>query len=588
MRPLVQACPLSIFVLLAAALVLGPHGAAAQQDSPPGEPEAATGFTNKPLVRGTGHMVVAAHPLAAQAGREILRRGGSAIDAAIAIQMMLNLVEPQSSGIGGGAFILHWDAKTRTLTTYDGRETAPKAARPNRFLGADGTPIKFGLARRSGLSVGVPGVLRVLEQAHRDHGKLQWRTLFEPAIRYAEHGFAVSPRLNKLLRRVGPHHFDPSARAYFFDPSGEPRPAGYRLKNPELAQTFRIIAEEGTAPFYSGTIARDIVTKVKSAPKLPGDITRDDLSGYRALRKPPVCGYYRRFRVCGMGPPSSGGLTVLQVLGLVEPFDLGNRPLSAAAVHLLAEAQKLAYADRARYIADADFVPVPRGLLDPDYLRTRRALIRRNTSMGKARPGHPPAVHGTFGRDGSTEWPGTSHISVIDKEGNAVALTSTIEQAFGSGLMVRGFLLNNELTDFSFRPVDSLGRAVANRVEGGKRPRSSMAPTMVFDEAGKLFMIAGSPGGSRIILYVLKALVGVIDWRLDAQAAVSLPNFGARRGPVELERDTYAARLAEPLRAYGHEIRLSPMTSGLHIIVIRDGVLEGGADPRREGRALAD
>lgn len=578
---------LKMFALLAVGIVPGMHGAAAQQDIHRAEPEPTTGLVQKRLVRGEKHMVVAAHPLAAEAGREVLRRGGSAIDAVIAVQMVLNLVEPQSSGIGGGAFILHWDAKTRTLTSYDGRETAPAAARPDRFLGPDGKPHKFGLTRGSGLSVGVPGVLRALEMAHKAHGKLPWKTLFGPAIAHARRGFEVSPRLHKLLMRVGPSRFDAVARSYFFDSHGAPRPVGYRLTNPALAQTLETIAERGPDAFYSGEIAADIVARVRSTPRLPGDMTLADIAGYRAVRREPVCGAYRGRRVCGMGPPSSGGITILQVLGMIEPFDLGRKPLDPRSVHLIVEAEKLAYADRARYLADADFIRVPKGLIDPEYLAGRRSLINPGASIAKALPGKPPAV-GSFGVDATVEHPGTSHISIVDAQGNAVAMTTTIEQAFGSGLMVRGFLLNNELTDFSPRPLDRSGRPVANRVQPGKRPRSSMSPTMVFDETGNLFMVTGSPGGSRIILYVLKTLIGVIDWGLDAQAAVSLANFGSRRGPVELERGTQAADLVSALGKLGHEFRISPMTSGLHVIVVRGDELEGGADPRREGQALAD
>jgi len=552
------------------------------------EPEAETGQAKKRLVRGTSQMVVAAHPLAAEAGRAILRAGGTAMDAAIAVQMVLNLVEPQSSGIGGGAFLLYWDAAQKTLNAYDGREVAPKTATPDRFLNRQGARLSFGNASTGGLAVGVPGLLRMLELGHRKHGRLDWASLFQPAIELAQQGFPLSRRLNGLLRRADPDRFGSTAREYFFAADGAPRPPGYRLRNPALAQTFRLISEQGADAFYAGDLAKAIVTRVRTARRNPGDMTLTDLSEYRAEARAPVCGRYRGYRVCGMGPPSSGGLTVLQVLMILERFDLGAKPLNSRALHLIAEAEKLAYADRTRYMADADFVPVPKGLIDRTYLRSRSRLIQRSRAMDRAAPGDPPAREGVFGAPRSKEQPGTSHISIIDADGNAVSMTSSIERAFGSGLMAAGFLLNNELTDFSFHPHDEMGRPIANRVEPGKRPRSSMAPTIVFDNGNEPFMITGSPGGSRIILYVLKSLIAVLDWGLDAQTAAALANFGSRNGPLELERGHDWAAQAEWLRARGHSLRQSSMTSGLHIIVMRNSGPEGGADPRRDGQALAD
>jgi gamma-glutamyltranspeptidase/glutathione hydrolase len=572
---------LSLGLVLVALLT---QPAAAQDER--AEPEAASGVAEKVLTRGKQQMVVAAHPLAAEAGREVLRAGGTALDAAIAAQMMLNLVEPQSSGIGGGAFLLYWDAEARRLTAYDGRETAPAAATPERFLDETGARLDFGDASTGGLAVGVPGLLRMLEMAHRAHGLLDWARLFDPAITMAENGFPVTARLNGLLQR-GAGRLGPRARAYFLHEDEKPHPPGHQLRNPELAETFRRIAAGGADAFYRGPIARDIVNAVRNAHGNPGDMTTHDLATYRAEARAPVCGPYRAYRVCGMGPPSSGGLTVLQVLMMLERFDLGHEPLNARALHLIAEAQRLAYADRAKYMADADFVDVPEGLIDPAYLLARSKLISPHRAMGRAEPGDPPENHGLFGSDTDIEQPGTTHISVIDAQGNVAAMTSSIERAFGSGLMVGGFLLNNQLTDFSFRPADREGRPIANRVEAGKRPRSSMAPTVVFD-GGAPVIVTGSPGGSRIIPYVLKSLIGVIDWGLDAQEAVSLPNFASRGGPLELEGGYDWSAQAQALRGLGHSLRGTSMTSGLHMIIRRGDHLEGGADPRRDGVALAD
>lgn len=574
---------------LLALWLCGSFGIPAAAQFTPAQPEAATGQAAKTLVRASRHMAVAAHPLAAAAAREALRKGGSAVDAAIAAQLVLNLVEPQSSGIGGGAFLLHWDAKAGKLASYDGRETAPKAAKPDRFLNDAGRPMGRRNAVLSARSVGVPGLVAMLELAHKRHGKLPWAELSAPAIELAEDGFSVGARLHKLLKWRGAKGFSPAARAYFFDAKGRPWPVGHKLKNPPFAETLKRLSKGGAAAFYEGPIAKDIVAAVNAGPKSLKDMTAEDLRAYRAKARPPICVPYRRTRVCGMGPPSSGALTIGQVLTLLAPFDLGKEPLAAGALHLIAEAQRLAYADRRRYMADADFVAVPDGLLDPAYLARRRALIDPARSMGRAKPGRPPgARQGAFGRDGTIEGAGTSHISIIDGDGNAVAMTTTIEAAFGSGLMVRGFLLNNELTDFAFAPRDADGRPATNRVEGGKRPRSSMSPTIVFDANGKVRMVAGSPGGSRIILYVLKALIAYLDWGLDAQAAAALANFGSRNGPFEIEEGSAAVAAKDALEARGHRLRVAPMTSGAHIIVVGADGLEGGADPRREGAALGD
>lgn len=534
-------------------------------------------------------MIVAANPYATRAGAQILAQRGSAIDAAIAAQMVLNLVEPQSSGIGGGAFILHWDDKTKSLKTYDGRESAPLAATPDRFLNTDDTRMDFRTAAFGGLPVGTPGLLRVLELAHKKYGRLAWKSLFKPAINLATEGFDLSPRLHNLLTASGPDAFGPKARAYFFDELGKPWPVGHKLKNQDFASTLSTIAEEGAGAFYQGKIAQAIVDKVALPESNKGTLTLEDLANYQAKERPPVCVPYREYKVCGMGPPSSGALTIGQVLKLIEPFDLGDEPMTPNAVHLIAEAQKLAFADRRKYMADPDFTPVPTGLLDPTYMSARRSLISHETTMGRAKAGAPPNVKkSSFGEDATIENKGTSHISIVDASGNAVSMTTTIESGFGANIMVGGFLLNNELTDFSFFPKDKSGTPIANRVEPGKRPRSSMSPTMVFDKHSKLHMITGSPGGSRIIPYVLKTLIAHIDWGLDAAEAAALTNFGSRNGPLEIEPDGLTPALDDTLSALGHKIRQSEMTSGSHIIIRTKEGLQGGADPRREGLAIGE
>lgn len=571
-------CFLPVAVMMAA---LAP---AALAQAP--QPEAATGFQPKPPVSAARHMVAAAHPLAARAGLDILRQGGNAIDAAVAVQLALGVVEPQSSGLGGGAFLLHWDAASGRLSSYDGRETAPAAAVPKRFLTADGRPMDFFDAVVGGRSVGVPGVPRLLEEVHRRHGRLPWPRLMDPAIRLAEDGFAVTPRLHALLD--GDRHLRrmEAARSHFYRADGSAPAVGDRLVNAPLAATLRLLAAQGSRPFYDGAVALDIVAAVRGAGVAPGDLAAADMAAYRVVERAPVCAPYRAFEVCGMGPPSSGGIAVIQMLKLLERFDLSALPpLSVEAAHLLTEAGRLAYADRDRYVADPDFVAPP-ALLDPAYLRERAALIRTDATSGTAPAGEPPRRAGHWTPQASTELPSTTQVSIVDDDGNAVSLSSSIENAFGSRLLVRGFLLNNQLTDFSFRPeID--GRPVANRVEGGKRPRSSMAPMIVF-EAGRPRLVVGSPGGSQIIGYVAQAIVAVLDWRLDPQAAVALPHVLSRNGPTELEAGTAAEDLAGALGALGHEVRVHPMTSGLHAVAVTASGLAGGADPRREGAAFGD
>lgn len=575
---------------LAAGAALWLSGSAIAQVSQ-AEPEAAVGAeSRREAVVGQQHMAVTAHPAASAAALEMLRAGGSAIDAAIAAQMVLTLAEPQSSGIGGGAFLVHFDAEDRIAATYDGRETAPMLTTEARFLDDDGVPLPWREAVFSGRSIGVPGVLAALELAHKEHGKLPWPDLFQPAINLAEEGFEVGPRLNGLLAGMGADQFFPAARAYFFDEAGEPWPVGHVIKNPDLADTLRRIAANGADAFYLGEVARDIVDAVQTTARMPGDMTLTDLSDYVAKSRPPVCSTYRRRTVCGMGPPSSGALAVSQTLALLDGSAIGP-VMSDTALHRIAEAEKLAFADRNEYVGDTDFVSVPvEGMLDASYIAERRRLIDPDKAIEEAEPGNPPMIEPVEnGADATKESPGTSQISIVDGEGNALSMTTTIESAFGARLMVRGFLLNNELTDFSFLHTDDAGKKIANRVQPGKRPRSSMSPTLVFAEDGDLELVLGSPGGSRIIPYVVKGIVGAIDWKLDAQAIADLPNFGSRNGPFELEEGHEGSAFVPLLEQRGQTIRVAGMTSGLNIIRVRgDGSLEGGSDPRREGVALAD
>ncbi|MDV2992780.1 MAG: Glutathione hydrolase proenzyme [Chroococcidiopsis sp. SAG 2025] len=541
-------------------------------------------------VRTQKYMAVAAHPLAAAAGNDILRRGGNAVDAAIAIQMVLGLVEPQYSGIGGGAFLTYYDAKRKQVRTYDGRETAPAAARPDRFLNADGKPLQFYDAVVGGKSVGVPGVVRMLEMVHKAHGKLPWQELFQPAIQLAQQGFPISPL---LYDRLSKEKYLPSlepARSYFYQADGTPKPVGTILVNRPYAEVLSRIANSGADAFYRGEIARDIANTVQKA-TVAGDLTTDDLATYQAKERSPVCGVYRVYKICSMGPPSSGGLTVLQILGMLENFQLSTlKPESTQAVHLFAEAGRLAYADRGLYMADADFVPVPvNELIDPEYLNNRAKLINPQRALTDAEPGElrsPQKL--VWGQDNAIEFPSTSHTTIVDRNGNSVSMTTSIEDTFGSRLMVRGFLLNNQLTDFSFSPTTPDGKAIANRVEPRKRPRSSMAPTMVFDRQGKLVMAVGSAGGARIINYVAQALIAVLDWKLDSQQAMSLPHYGNRDGATELETNTSLLNLQQSLETLGHSVQVVEQISGSHAIVRTEKGLVGGADPRREGIAIGE
>ncbi|MDZ4326578.1 MAG: gamma-glutamyltransferase [Pseudomonas sp.] len=572
-------------------------------------PEAASGYRADLQTRhASKHMAAAANPLAAEAGRAMLRQGGSAIDAAIAMQAVLTLVEPQSSGIGGGAFIVLWDGKT--MRTYDGRETAPAGATEKLFLQADGTPMPFTQAQIGGRSVGTPGVLRALELAHRKHGRLPWAQLFEPAIKLAEQGFPISPRLHQLIASDSSMQRSPDMMAYFRNTDGSPKAVGTLLKNPALAAAFKRIAKEGPDALYKGPIAQEIVAKVQGHAN-PGSLSLNDLGGYSAKERAPLCSDYKRWQVCGMPPPSSGGIAVAQILGTLQALETRDpryalaplKPVKSTrsagiepapeAVHLISEAERLAYADRALYVADSDFVPVPvKGLVDPTYLASRAALIG-DRSMGTARPGTPPGIQVAYAPDRSPLRISTSQVVAVDDLGGAVSMTTTVESAFGSHLMVQGFLLNNQMTDFSFTPEEN-GQKVANRVEPGKRPRSSMAPTLIFDrQSGEFLATLGSPGGSQIIEYVAKSTVGLLDWNLDPQTAINLPNFGSRNGPTELEQGQFSAELIQALKDKGHSVSEIDMTSGTQAIVrVKDAQgkasLAGGADPRREGEALGD
>ena len=581
----------------------------------PLQPEIATGFTHQTDVVTQKFAVAAANPWATQAGFEMLKAGGSAVDAAIAVQMVLGLVEPQSSGIGGGAFLLHSAAAEGTgaapkVQAFDGRETAPAAATENLLLSAEGKPLAFHAAVVGGRSVGTPGVLRMLAQAHAQHGKLPWAQLFKPAIALASQGFAISPRLHAQLKADAYLRLDPTARAYFYQSSGEPHPVGHVLRNPELADVLQRIATEGVQAFYSGDVAEAVVRKVQQHPSNPGQLVLSDLANYQAKERTPLCFDYaaasRVYRVCGFPPPSSGVIAIGQILGLLQhtPASLMTSPTEMVDgtpdprwLHLYTEASRLAFADRAQYVADPDFAPAHSGewqsLLSSVYLRERSKLIRP-TAMTQVTPGVPVrAQSSSFAPMAEQPEYGTSHISIVDGYGNALAMTTTIEDAFGSRQMVKGFLLNNELTDFSFVPRDAQGRLVANRVQPNKRPRSSMSPTLVFDKAtGQLVMSVGSPGGAMIIHFTAKTLVGVLSWGLSPQQAIALPNFGSVGGPLVLEGGRFAPATLAALRERGHEVREQALTSGLQAVVKQHKndkpMWVSGADPRREGWVLGE
>ncbi|MCC2615761.1 gamma-glutamyltransferase [Aestuariibacter halophilus] len=553
------------------------------------EPEAATGYDQKKAYVAENYMVSAANPYASWAGKNVLKRGGSAIDAAIAVQAMLTLVEPQSSGIGGGAFILYWDNKTKQLHTFDGRETAPENVNAYLFTNKDGSVMKWRDAVVGGRSVGVPGALKALEMAHQAYGKLPWETLFSDASMMAENGFKVSNRLARLVAmdfHPGLREFTES-NAYFY-PGGEPLKLGYLRKNRKLAKVLMGIARDGADYLYKGELAKQIAETVQNSPINPGVLTAEDFAQYKAKRRSAVCGKYRVYKVCGMAPPSSGGINVLQILKMLEPYELSKyAPNDINALHLFTQASRLAYADRSVYVADSDFTQLPFGaLINNTYLSRRAESIKPEKDMGYARPGTPYSS-GFWGIDTAFELPNTSHIAIVDSEGNAVSMTTSIEFAFGSGLMVEGFMLNNQLTDFSLSPSQN-GYPALNRVEPGKRPRSAMSPTMVFNQDGSLNLVLGSPGGSRIISYVTQTLIGVLDWQLDIQQAINLPKITNRNDYTALEKGTSLEALKAAFEQRGHEVKIIDLNSGLHGIMLRDGKLIGGADPRREGVAVGE
>lgn len=557
-----------------------PLWAAGQQD-----PEAATGLVQKQQVSAKQFMVVSANPYATEAGYQILAQGGSAVDAAIATQLVLGLVEPQSSGIGGGLFMLAWQDKTKTLYTLDGRETAPAAATPDWFV-QNGQLLSWPQAFVGGKAVGTPGVIAALAQSHQKFGKLPWSTLFQPAITLAQQGFKVSPRLHMLLagsQHPGLKQFTAS-RDYFF-PDGKALAVGFVRKNPAYAQLLTEVAKQGPAAFYQGKNARAIVDAVNQASINPGKMTLQDVSTYQPVWREPVCAPYRQLKVCGMAPPSSGSIAVLQILGILNQFDLSKvKPQSVAAVHLISQASRLAFADRERYAADPAFSPVPvQGLLAVDYLKQRAAQIDLKADNNQITAGVPQGAM-PLGEAKAPEYANTSHLSVVDKDGNAVSMTTSIENAFGSGLMVNGYLLNNQLTDFSLQAREN-GLWVANRVEAGKRPRSSMAPMLVFDQQQQLQMIAGSPGGSRIINYVAQSLVAMIDWQMGPQQAADLAKFTHRNDVLAIEEGTPLVHLTGQLQEMGYQVRTSELNSGLHLIKRAGQQWQAGADPRREGLA---
>ena len=579
-----------------------------QGSSIPALPEGPSGRTIKPGWATTTFAVAAANPLAAEAGARMLRAGGSALDAAVAVQMVLTLVEPQSSGIGGGAFLLHWDGSK--LQAWDGRETAPAAADERLFLLPSGKPMSVQQALVGGRAVGVPGTVRLLEAAHQQHGRLPWAQVLQPAITLADSGFPISHRLHTQLLADAALRQDPQAGAYFYRADGQPHSVGHLLRNPALAAVLRRIANEGSAAFYTGAVAADIAARVQAHPSNPGRLTVADLAAYSIKLRTPLCTDWRTStRVCGMPPPSSGHLAVMQILGLLDaaaPITQAATPAlqaglpSADWLHQYTEASRLAYADRAQYVADPDFTRAPGGdwssLLDPAYLRSRAALIgpRSLQQAAPGVPGPPGSQRSAYAAQTDQPEHGTSHISIVDSQGHALAMTTTIEAVFGAHLMsdggsglAGGFLLNNELTDFSLVPTDAHGKPVANRVQPGKRPRSSMSPTLVFDRRdGRLLMSLGSPGGPAIIHFVAKTLIATLDWGLNAQQALDLPNFGSFNGPTVLEQGLFPSATVLALRARGHSVVETDLTSGLQAIQRTPSGWFGAADPRREGVVL--
>ncbi|MEX1259235.1 MAG: gamma-glutamyltransferase [Balneolaceae bacterium] len=569
----------------------------------PEQPEVATGYTEKPGWATSEFSVAAANPLATDAGYQILKAGGSAVDAAIAVQMVLALAEPQSSGIGGGAFLLTFDGES--VNAYNGRERAPAAADEKLFYDENDEPLSYGDAIRSGLSVGVPGTIAMLAYAHQEHGVLPWSELFEPAITLAEEGFKISPRLQGLLEADESLREDDIAQDLYYDENGDAHSVGYNLKNPALAEILRQVAAEGTSGFYNETVAQHIVDRVK-AHERPGKMEVEDILTYpeQDFETEAMCNGWKTYEICGMPPPSSGHIAIMQMLGIMENLEATEEPLqegvpTAEWMHQYLESAKLSYADRAQYIGDPNYTEPPannwHSLLGEDYLRERATLIN-SEAMESAEPGVPGPLTAVYGMQPEQPEMGTSHISIVDRNGNSVSMTTTIEQGFGSRIMSNGgtglrggFLLNNELTDFARIPEDLQGNPMANRVEGGKVPRSSMSPSLVFDaESGEFVASVGSPGGAAIIHYTAKAIIGMLDWGLNAQQAINLPNFANYNGPTLLEDERFTVEVIEALEVMGHEISERDLTSGLQAIQKTEDGYFGGADPRREGVVMGD
>lgn len=553
----------------------------------PLDPELATGLTQSKRATAKKFMAATANPHATNAAYQVLEKGGSAVDAIVAAQAMLTLTEPQSSGIGGGAFALYWDEKQKQMTSFDGRERAPMALQSDYFTNKFGPKPKWIDAIVGGGSVGAPGSIKMLFTMHQRYGKLPWSTLFDDTIMLAEKGFAVSPRLAKLVGSR--YNFglqkDPVAKGYFF-PDGKPVEEGQILVNKPLAKILKRIATEGPKAFYEGENAQAIVNKVNKHKDNPGVLSLMDLQQYYPVERPPVCVAYHQNKVCSMGPPSSGGVTAMQILKQLEFLNFsGLKPQSAEAIHYFTQSSRLAFADRNRYLADSDYVKVPtQALLQADYLKQRSTLIS-NKDMGKAKPGVPMPLL-AYHDDQSPELPSTSHLVIVDAQGNGISMTTSIEFAFGSGMMVNGYLLNNQLTDFSM--VDkSDGKWVANRIQPGKRPRSSMTPVIALDKQNRLKLLVGSPGGSRIINYVAYTMIGVFDWNMDIQSAIEMPRVTNRNDYTALEKNTEIAALSTALEAMGHKVKVHDLNSGIQgIQILADGTLVGGADPRREGKAM--
>ncbi|MBE0378970.1 gamma-glutamyltransferase [Pseudoalteromonas prydzensis] len=551
------------------------------------EPEAATGHQIKQQVTGKQFMVAAANPYAAQAGQTILAQGGSAVDAAIATQLVLTLVEPQSSGIGGGTFMLYYNKQHNKLTSFDGRETAPSHADETLFLDENGNAAPWIEAVVGGRSVGVPGLLHAFANAHKQYGKLAWAELFKPAIALAEQGFEVSPRLHALLaKQINPGVTKlPVIRDYFF-PDGKPLAVGTVKKNQALADLYKQIADVGIDAFYKGDNAKKMVDAVTHSVVAPGTLALTDLANYQSKQRDAVCTPYHAYKVCSMAPPSSGGVAVLQILALLEDKNMAQyKPNSAQALHYFSQASRLAFADRNVYMGDPDFADIPTAeLLDKRYVAQRAKLISERDQ--KAEAGQPRPLL-SYAQDDAYELPSTTHVSIVDSEGNAVSMTSSIEMAFGSTVMVNGYILNNQLTDFALSPRKN-GKLLANRVEAGKRPRSSMSPVMVFNNDGSLRLVVGSPGGSRIINYVAQVVIGVLDWQLTAQQAIDLPRITNRNSYTSLEKGTAIEAITADLEKRGHTVKVVDLNSGLHAVELVNGSLVGAADPRREGIALSE